>query len=296
MSALPLILFWALGIIWGSNFIYMKLASELISVPQIVLLRVAFGFIPVLVIVLVRGGMKLSHFRHTGHFFVMSILGVIAYYYGFAKGTSLLLSGVAGALSATTPIFSFLLAIVFLADEKATANRVLGICIGFVGVLMIARPFTGDLTTIDVTGILYTMMGSIGVGASFVYARKFLVPLKIPAVVLTTYQLGLGLLLLSLFTDKTGIGNIWTDIHVAAALVVGLGLLGTGAAFIMYFYIIEKLGAVSSSSVAYIPPVVALIIGAVIVGEDIILIEYIATATIFAGVYLINIKKVVASR
>ena len=291
MPATPIILFWALGIIWGSNFIYMKLASELISVSQIVLLRVAFGFIPVAIIVLVRGGMKLSHFRHIGHFLAMSLLGVIAYYYGFAKGTSLLLSGVAGALSATTPIFSFLLALAFLADERATINRVLGIAMGFAGVLLIARPFAGDLSTTDVNGVLYTMLGSIGVGASFVYARKYLVPLNIPPVVLTTYQLGLGLVLLFLFTDKTGIGNIWTDLPVAAALVVGLGLLGTGVAFILYFYIIEKLGAVSSASVAYIPPVVALIIGAVIVGENITLYEYAATAAIFAGVYLINRKK-----
>ena len=291
MPTLPLLLFWTLGIIWGSNFIYMKPAAELISVPQVVLLRVVFGFIPVAIIVLVKGGTKLSHIKHVGHFFVMSLLGVIAYYYGFAKGTSLLPSGIAGALSATTPIFSFLLALIFLTEEKASTNRVLGIAVGFVGVLLIARPLGGDLTQTNIDGVLYTLLGSVSVGASFVYARKFIVPLKISAVVLTSYQLGLGLVLLSLFTDTAGIGEIWTNFHVAAALVIGLGLLGTGFAFVIYYYIVERLGAVASSSVAYIPPVVALIIGAVIVGENITIFEYIATAAIFAGVFLINLKK-----
>ena len=133
MQSLPLILFWVLGIIWGSNFIYMKLAADLISASQIVFLRVAFGFIPVAIFVLIKGGIRLSHFRHIGHFLVMSLMATIAYYYGFAKGTSLLFSGVAGALSATTPIFSFVLAVIFLTEEKASINRILGIAFGFAG-------------------------------------------------------------------------------------------------------------------------------------------------------------------
>ena len=79
-------MFWLLGIIWGSNFIYMKMASEFISPIQIVLLRVLFGFFPVAIYAYHKEALKWVHFRHIGHYLVMSLIATIAYYYGFVKG------------------------------------------------------------------------------------------------------------------------------------------------------------------------------------------------------------------
>lgn len=284
-------MFWLLGIIWGSSFIYMKLASEFISPLQIVLLRVLFALAPVAFYAHYKGALRRSHFKHIGHFLVMAVMGTIGYYYGFAKGTSLLLSGVAGALSGLTPILSFLLALMFLKEESASAQKAAGIAIGFLGVLLIARPFSGDITATNIEGILYTLVGSFSVGASFVYAKKFVLPLNIPVSALITYQLGLSLVILSLIIDLQGIGNILKDPWVATGLFLGLGVLGTGLAFILYYYIIDELGAVSASSVAYIPPVVAIAIGVFLVGEEIDLWEFFGAALILAGVVLVNRKQ-----
>jgi hypothetical protein len=108
---LPVASFCLLGIIWGSNFIYMKLASRYITPTQIVFFRVLFGFVPVMFYAGFIDVLRWKHLRHAGHFFVMALLATTIYYYGFAKGTSLLLSGVAGAVSGAIPLFSFLLAI-----------------------------------------------------------------------------------------------------------------------------------------------------------------------------------------
>lgn len=291
MKQLPFILFWALGIIWGSNFIYMKLAAAHITPLQIVFWRVAFGFIPVAIYAYFKGTLQLSHAKHIGHFLVMAVIATIAYYYGFAKGTSLLFSGVAGALSGSIPLFSFILAMLFLVEEKASTYKIIGIITGFIGVLLIARPFGADLASTNIEGVAYMVMGSLSVGASFVYAKKFILPLKIASPALTTYQLGLSLILLMLITEFDGIGNVWQDTHAAAGLIIGLGILGTGLAYIIYYYIIEKLGAVTAASVTYIPPIVALAIGAVLVGEAISLWDYLGTAAIFLGVILINKKR-----
>ncbi|MGI9569292.1 MAG: DMT family transporter [Desulfobulbia bacterium] len=287
---LPLAMFWLLGIIWGSNFIYMKLASGLISPLQIVLLRVLFGFIPVALYAYYKETLKWSHIKHIGHFLVMSLIATIAYYYGFVKGSSLLLSGVAGALSGLTPILSFLVAIMFLEEEKASCQKLFGIGIGFLGVLLIARPFSHDIAATNIEGALFNVFGSLSVGASFVYAKKYVLPLNLPFSALITYQLGLSLLILFLFTDMEGIGNVWSNAYVATGLAVGLGILGTGLAYLIYYYIIEKLGAVSASSVTYIPPVVAIAIGVIIVGEKINAWEYFGIALIFVGLVLINKK------
>jgi drug/metabolite transporter (DMT)-like permease len=287
---LPLIAFCALGVIWGSNFIYMKLAANLITPMQIVFYRVLFGFVPVFIYAKLRGDLRWQHLKHVGHYFVMGMLATAVYYYGYAKGTSLLLSGVAGAISGAIPLFSFVLAVLFITEEKASRLKIAGILVGFVGVVIIGFPSGEGLASSNMEGVFYMVAGSLSVGASFVYAKKFIIPLKIPASALTTYQLGLGLLVLALFTDYNGINNVFSNMHASIGLVVGLGLLGTGLAYIIYYYIVEKLGAVSASSVTYIPPIVALLIGALLVGEPIKLADYGATVLIFIGVLLLKKK------
>jgi drug/metabolite transporter (DMT)-like permease len=285
---LPLLAFCALGLIWGSNFIYMKLAARLISPLQIAFYRVLCGFIPVLIYALIRKELHWRQLKHSGHFIIMGLLASAVYYYGFAKGTSLLLSGVAGALSGAIPLFSFLLAVVFIAEEKATPVKIAGVLIGFVGVLLIGRPSGAQLASSNLTGALYMICGSLSVGASFVYAKKFIIPLKLPAVALTTYQLGAGLLALALITDFSGSNQLFANPHAAAGLVIGLGLLGTGLAYILYYYIVAQLGAVSASAVTYIPPVIALLIGVLCAGEVIGWVDYCATLLIFIGVFLLK--------
>ena len=290
-NQLPLIAFFSLGIIWGSNFIYMKLASQLITPMQIVLFRVLFGFLPIFIYSWKIGVLRWSDLKHIHHFFVMALLATVIYYYGFAKGTSLLLSGIAGAVSGAIPLFSFALAVIFLQEEKATRLKLLGIFIGCTGVFLIGRPSVADIATTNLEGVVYMVIGSLSVGASFVYAKKYVTPLGLPVASLTTYQLGFGLIILALLTDYKGIGNLWTAVHASIGLVIGLGVLGTGLAYIIYYYIVEKLGAVTASSVTYIPPIVALLIGYLLVNEPIEIADVGATILIFAGVILLKIKQ-----
>ena len=289
MKHLPIIIFLSLGVIWGSNFIYMKMAAEFLTPMQIVFLRVMFGLLPVCLYAYFIGALKFVHAKYTGRFFVMSLLATSVYYFGFAKGASLLPSGIAGALSGTIPLFALVLSLMFLSEEKVSAKRVIGLLSGLVGVILIAKPFSANLAATNIEGVLYMTLGSISVGASFIYAKKYILPLKIPATALTTYQLALSFIMLACLTDYQGMTGIIADSHAFIGLIVGLGLLGTGLAYLMYYYIIEKSGAVVASSVTYIPPVIALLIGAS-VGEKIGLFEYAATGLILVAILLVNKK------
>jgi len=279
-----------LGVIWGSNFIFMKMASELIAPMQIVFFRVLFGFLPILFYGFVKGELYLKHYRHVHHFVVMAFLAIIVQYYGFAKGTTFLLSGVAGAVTGAIPLFSFVLAVLFIPEEKASALKALGALLGFAGVFTIGAPSGEQLATSNMVGVFYMVLGSLGLGASFIYARKYIIPLKLPPATLATYQLGVGMVILGLVTDYSGMSDIWSDLYISLGLVVGLGLLGTGLAYIIYYYIVDKLGAVTASTVTYLSPVVALVIGAVLVGEPIGILEYVATLMILVGVILLRTK------
>jgi len=277
-----------LGLIWGTNFVFIKWSTDAVTPMQVVLVRVVAGFLTVAVYALVTRQLKLSHLRHSLHFIVMACLAAALYFYGFAEGTALLQSGLAGAVSASIPLFSLLAAVLFLLEEKLTTNRVLGLLVGLIGVTLIAKPLSGGLGDSYLLGVLWMVLGSFSLGVSFVYARKFVTPLDLPPAALTTYQLGFATLILLAVTDMTGLGTLTDDPTSFAVLVFGLGFLGTGLAYVLYYYVIGKLGAVRASALAYVPPVVALFLGALFLGETIVLLDYVATALIFTGVILVN--------
>lgn len=279
--------FGLLGLIWGSNFIFVKWAAVSISPEQIVLLRIIFGFIPLVVFALATRSLHWRDLRHLHHFTVMALLATAIYYFAFAKGTVLLLSSVAGMLSGAIPLFTFVTAWVFLRDEPINLRSVCGTLLGFAGVLLIARPWSGS-GQVNLPGVFWMIAGSLSVGCSFVYARRFISPLGLSPLALTTYQIGLALLLLLATVDRHGITAIFADRHATLGLVLGLGLFGTGLAYILYYVLVDRLGAIAASGVTYVPPVVALLIGFFSVGEPVGVLDIGAMVAILGGVALLQ--------
>lgn len=276
------IAFAALGLIWGSNFLFMRMASEWISPAQIVFLRVLFGFLPILVFALATRALKWRHLRHAHHFIVMSLLATVVYYYAFAKGASLLLS------SGAIPLFSFVCVWALLRDERMSGRMIAGVLCGFLGVVLIAHPWTSVGAGVDPHGVMYMVAGSLSVGCSFAYARRFLSGLNLSPLALATWQIGFASIVISCVTDFHGISRIAAHTGALVGLVLGLGLLGTGLAYMLYYFIVQRLGALAASSVTYIPPVVALLIGMLFAGETIGPLQLLAMACILGGVYLLQ--------
>ena len=287
MDRRAIVAFGALGLIWGSNFIFMKWATALISPIQVVLLRVLFGFLPILALALYRRVLRLADLRHWRHFAVMSVLATALYYYAFAKGTHLLPSSVAGMLSGAIPLFTFVMTALFLRKEPVTARKIAGVVFGFVGVLLIARPWSSGEGELDLPGVGYMVLGSLSLGSSFVYARRFMANLELSPLALSTYQVGLALLLLAAVTPFTGLSTIAQSPRALIGLVLGLGLTGTGIAYVLYYFIVQRMGAVQASTVTYLPPVVALLIG-VLAGEPLRAMDLIAMFAILGGVWAIQ--------
>jgi drug/metabolite transporter (DMT)-like permease len=287
MRKSALLAFCFLGLVWGANFIFVKWAAVHVTPVQITLLRVIFGFLPVFLYALARGELRWGQLRHLHHFALMAVLATALYYYAFASGTVLLASGIAGMLSGAIPLFTLLCTTLFLREEPLGRAKIAGLALGFLGVLLVAQPWsaTGE---IDLKGIGWMVAGSLSVGCSFVYARKFISPLKLPAAALTTWQIGLGMVLLLTVTPLSGIGAIFADTLAAAGLILGLGLCGTGLAYVAYYPIVGNFGAVAASSVTYVPPVIALMIGVALVGETVQPSGYAALVLILAGVGLVQ--------
>ena len=275
--------FAVLAIVWGSNFLFMKWSTDVISAGQTALLRVLFGFLPIALYALARGALSRSHLRYVHHFIVMSVLSTSVHYFALASGGALLDSGIAGAVTGAIPLFSLLGAAVLLRGERITAGGIAGIVAGLAGVLLIARPWESG-GAVSVTGVLWILLASAAFGLSIVYAKRFLVGREIHAAALTTYQMGFGLMALAAITDLDGMSAIGGDTQALLGLVVGLGLLGTGLAYVLYYVVVEHLGAIAAASSTYLPPVIAMAIGWMVVGEQLGPLDALATALILAGV------------
>lgn len=287
---IPILAFWALGLIWGSNFIYMKLAAQYISPLQIVFLRVILAVFPLLTYGFISRSFKKEHLKYWYHFVVMSLLAAVIYYYCFVMGSHLLYSGVAGAMSGSAPLFTFILGIIFLNEEKVNFLKIAGLLLGVFGIIILAKPLNAEFTSTTLEGITYMIIGSLSFGASFIYAKKYITPIAIPTVASVSYQLISASIILLLITPFNGIKNIFQSTNATLGLIIGLSFLGTGIAFLIYYFIIDKLGAVQASSVTYIPPIVSLLIGAFIAMEPIALTDYLGAIIVLVGVYLLKKK------
>ncbi|WP_114087945.1 DMT family transporter [Thalassospira profundimaris] len=289
------IAYMALGLIWGTPFIFTHWAAAYVTPAQIVLIRVISGFVPVLLFALATRSLKWWHLRHAHHFVAMAALATVLYYLAFAKGTILLLSSVAGMLSGAIPLFSGLCALLFLRDEPLNRRLLGGLILGFFGIVVIARPWQTGLDAVNPLGILYIVLGSLSLGCSFVYARKFISPLGIAPAALCTYQMGLSAIVLLLTVDATNVTAIFQDTYATLGLILGLGTIGTGIAYILYYLLVAKLGAIRTASVTYIPPVVALFIGCTLAGEPLHGADLVAISAILLGVFIMQTGRQVSA-
>jgi drug/metabolite transporter (DMT)-like permease len=286
-----------LGVFWGSNFIYMKWASVLISSGQISLLRVFFGFAPLAVLAWRKRVLRFAQVRYLHHFATMAAFATAFSYFAMAQGTALLPSGIAGVLGASPALFTCIASGFFLRHERMNRMMCSGVLLGLVGIALISRPWSssGPDPALSALGIGWMLAGSIVFGLSYVYVRRYLSAIRLPPLAIVTWQMGLALLILLCLTDLHGIDRILHDWTAATGLVFGLGLLGTGASFLLYYYLLEKLGAVAASSAVYTTPVVALLIGWW-VGERVGLLEVVAVVMIFGSIALLEFGRQSSTR
>ena len=280
-----------LGVIWGTNFLFMKLAVNVIPPLEVAWLRTLFGAIPITLFALFRRSLDWRDWRHVHHFTAMALLANVGPYVLFVIGTEHLPSGIVGAISGAIPFITAGVVAVALPSEVLTRSKLTGIAIGFAGVLLVA-PLGGGVgvaaASSSLIGMAATLGGALSYALALVYAKRFIAPLGMSAVRLASYQMVLAFIVMAPFAAPGHWAALADHPSALAGLVIGLGLLGTGVAFVIYYSLIQTLGALKAASVYYIPPVVALATGAIFAGESIGLKQVGGALLIMAGIYYAN--------
>ncbi|TLW93120.1 DMT family transporter [Saccharomonospora piscinae] len=279
--------FAALSLAWGSSFLFMKVGLDGLSPLQIVTARMVLGaFTLVTITAVLRVSLPRSA-RAWGHIGVVSLLLCVLPFSLFAWAGQHISSGLSSIYNATTPLMTLLVTAAALRTERPHRGQLAGLALGLLGVLIVLAPWqlTEKPTVGSVAGQLACLAATASYGAAFVYLRRHVSPLGLPAAAVATVQVGLGaaaLLVTVPFLDAQPVSLTPTVI----ASMVGLGAFGTGAAYIWNTNLVAGWGATAASGVTYLTPVVGVALGAVVLGEIVTWNQPVGAALVIAGIVL----------
>ncbi|HKQ02352.1 MAG TPA: EamA family transporter [Actinomycetes bacterium] len=284
MSRASLLRLCALAVLWGSGFLFVKLALRGLSPSQVVLGQLALGALVLLITLVVRR----QSLPHAGREWVylagMAVLANIAPYLLFSWSEQRISSGLAGVLSGTTPLLTLLLARAFGLGQL-TPPRVLGLALGLAGVVLLAAPWHDGSQAVSLAGVLAALGAAACYAGSYVYARLLLTNRGIEPLMLAAAQLTLGAVLLGSAVPWIGPQPMTLSSSVVLS-VVALGVLSTGIAYVLNYRLIQDEGPTAASMTNYLTPVVAVLLGIAVVGERLTWNVIIGTAMILVGLWI----------
>lgn len=286
MSRASIIRFVALACIWGSSFLLIKLALAGLSPVQIAYARLAAGAVVLLTVLAVRRQRLPGDRVLWGHLALMSFVANIIPFSLFGFGEERITSGLAGVLNGTTPLFTLGFAVGFLPEERLSAMRAAGFVLGFVGVVLVIGPWDQNPLTSSIPGQLACLGAAMCYGAAFVYTRRFITPRGVHPTVLAAGQLTAAVGVLTLGFPVVAASPVHLD-PVVAGSALALGAFGTGIAYLLYYRLIVDAGATTTSMVTYLIPVVAVILGVLVLSEPV-------TWNVFAGAVVVILGVMVA--
>jgi len=258
-------LYIALGIVWGCSFIFIKLGLEFLTPFGVAFGRCALGALALLVYLKLKGLTLVRDRKMIGHLWVVSLLLNVIPGIFFAWAETEVTSILAGIINAVTPLMTLIAIMVVSRNEKPTRPQVVGLILGFLGVLTVLGAWQG-LGDNPLWAILILLAAVTCYGFSFPYSRRFILPAQLKPEVMAATQVTLGAItLLPLFLIN---GIAKSEFLLGPVLaMVALGVFGSGFAYIWNFTIMRDAGSAIASSVTYVTPVVAVLVGFIFLNE-----------------------------
>ncbi len=258
----------ALGGIFGAAFFFMKVLVEEIAPLEIVAGRLILGALVVMGLILVRGRTFHVNPSMIGKISLLAVLDSILPYALVAWAEVRVDSSAAAVIISTMPLFTTLFAAVALPGERLAPDQLLAMPLGVAGVVALAGSQVLDVTSGDTLGRLAVVGAAMSYGAAAVYARILLRTQD--ALSLTDMKLGVAAVMaLPLAVAVEGMPGYAAMSAKGWLALMALGILATGLAFALYFWVVAQVGSIQASLVTYIVPVSGLLLGWAVLGEQI---------------------------
>lgn len=276
-----------LSLLWGGAFYFYKVLDNA-GLPALTIVLGRVGIAAVALIPVVRlAGLALPPSLAAWWPYVLIGIGNNALpFLLIAWGETQISSGLASILNATMPIFTAIIAHFTTKDERFSANKLAGIMLGFAGIVVLIGPAAVRGLNLFSLAQLGCLGAAISYSCAIVYGKRFR---GTPPLVVATSQLiasSIVVLPFELIVDKP-----WTLAPIAWPAwlaLLAMALLGTSAAYILYFRLIATAGAVNASLVTLLVPVIALILGGLFLHEHLTLGMLAGMLLIFAGLVALD--------
>ncbi|SDO82007.1 DMT family transporter [Actinacidiphila guanduensis] len=276
--------FAALGLVWGFSFLFMKVGNEAFAPLQVTLGRLVFGTAVLAVAVVVKRERLPRSGRTWLHLCVAAFFLNALPFSLFATSEQTISSVLAGMCNAATPLFSMLVSLVALSEDRPSRQRFAGVGVGFVGVLIVLgawQGFSGE----DPKGTVIALTAACSYAVGWAYVRRTLSGGGSSHLAMSTGQLLLGALqVLALTPFVTSMPSSYPLRPVLS--VVALGALGTGLAFLVQYGLVAEKGPTIGAMVTYLIPIVATAAGVLLLGESLSWNEPVGAAVTLAGAAL----------
>ena len=282
------LVFIVLGLIWSSSFLWIKICVQEIGPMALTAFRMLFGALTAVLIGIYQGVQWPRDAKTWRDFAILGPASLAIPIFFISWGEQTIDSAVASILNATVPLFTIFIAHFFLHDDKMTAQKILGLLIGFAGVVVL---MSEDITSGAQTSILgqgAVILASLFYAGSAVFARRVTrhidgtVRGALPLVTSAVFMWALGPLAERPF-EFPSLPLTWTAI-------LWLGILGSGLAVIMLYYLIHEIGPTRTSMVTYLFPVGGVILGVVFLDEHLSWQLVAGTVLIILSLVVVNWK------
>lgn len=279
------LIFLGLGLIWGSSYLFIKLAVDDFGTFTLVALRLIVGSTLLWIVVRAAGQALPRERRIYGHLLVMAIINVTIPFLLITWAEQSVESSLAAVLTSPVPLFAIVLSALFLHDEPMRVNGLVGLVVGFFGVVIItSRGLTSEGSSIG--GELALLGATVSYACGAVYSRRNVrgLPAMIPAVFQVSFAAVITALIAIVFEHP------WTatpDLQAVFA-ILWLGILGSGVAYLLVFRLFSRWGATRTTLVAYLIPVVGIALGFLVLQEPLDARILLGTGLVIAGIGLVN--------
>lgn len=283
------IVFILLGLIWSSSFLWIKIGVQEIGPMALVAFRMLFGALTAIAIAFYQGIPFTRDWKDWGIFAIFGPASLAIPIFLISWGEQTIDSAVAAILNATVPLFTLIIAHFWLQDDKITFQKTLGLLVGFTGVMIL---LSKDLLAGEhgsVIGQAAVILASLFYAGSAVGIRKY-------SQHINNVMRGVGFLLTSAIFMWV-IGPLverpfeFPTLPITWVAALWLGILGSGLAMIMLYYLIHEIGPTRATLVTYLFPVGGVILGVLFLDEHLSWQLIAGTVFIILSLIVVNHKK-----
>ena len=258
--------FLLLGAIWSSSFMWIKIAVQDIDPITLVAFRTLFGLLFGVVVIFFQRVSWPRGFRSWFPLLLLGLTNIAIPFFLISWGEQSIDSAVASILDATVPLFTILLAHFLLRDDKITLPKMLGLLIGFAGVVVLLSQDLATASSSSLLGQAAVILASVFYAGSSIYVRRTTqdtpgIVRSAGPLVSATAVMWLATFLFERPVEMPQLGMTWVAL-------LWLGVLGSGLAFVMAYYLIHEIGPTRTSMVTYLFPLGGVILGITFLHEQ----------------------------